>query len=102
MSWGRCFAACMRHLWAFWRGEECDPESGHHHLLHAGCCVMYLYAYAVRKSGNDDRFIVSDLVNPALTRHSAPSDRTVTVAVQGGNATILDPTPRFPPPHITE
>ena len=53
--WGRYFAACMRHLWAWWRGEELDPESGLPHLAHAGCCVMFLLAYECRGVGEDDR-----------------------------------------------
>lgn len=57
MSWGRCFAALMRHCWAFWRGEELDPETGECHLLHAGTMLMYLYCYWTRKVGTDDRYI---------------------------------------------
>lgn len=37
----RYFAAAMRHTWAWWRGEPCDPESGEHHLAHAICCLMF-------------------------------------------------------------
>lgn len=55
MSWGRCFAALMRHSWAWWRGEEHDPESGLHHLDHAACCLMFLRAYSARRIGTDDR-----------------------------------------------
>ena len=38
----RYFAACMRHLNAWWGGEKIDPESGIHHLAHAGCCILFL------------------------------------------------------------
>ena len=38
----RYFAAAMRHLWAWWRGEETDAESGLSHLAHAACCVLFL------------------------------------------------------------
>lgn len=55
MSWGRCFAACMRHLWAWWRGESKDPESGLSHLAHAACNVFFLLAYETRSVGDDDR-----------------------------------------------
>lgn len=54
-SWGRYFAACMRHLWAWWRGERLDPESALPHLAHAACCVMFLLAYEIREVGEDDR-----------------------------------------------
>ena len=38
----RYFAALCRHLFAWWRGEKIDPESGKPHLAHAGCCVLFL------------------------------------------------------------
>lgn len=43
--YSRVYAAAMRHLLAFWQGKVSDSESGLHHLLHAGCCIMFLYAY---------------------------------------------------------
>lgn len=55
MLWSRCFSALMRHMWAWWRGEECDPETGLSHLAHAGCCILFLLAYEKRAVGNDDR-----------------------------------------------
>lgn len=55
MTWGRCFAAAMRHLWAWWRGEKFDPETGLPHLAHAACCLMFLLAYEARGVGSDDR-----------------------------------------------
>ena len=55
MSWSRPFAAAMRHLWAWWRGEDLDPESGRSHLAHAAVNVLFLMAYARRGVGVDDR-----------------------------------------------
>jgi Domain of unknown function (DUF5664) len=55
MAWGRLFGALMRHMWAWWRGELCDAESGMSHLHHALCCLMFLVAYEARKMGQDDR-----------------------------------------------
>lgn len=45
--WGRIFAALMRHLWAFWRGEELDKESGLSHVIHAmwGCATLFNYSH---------------------------------------------------------
>ena len=31
-AWSLSFAAMMRHAWAFWRGEDIDPETGSPHL----------------------------------------------------------------------
>jgi len=55
MSWGRVFAALMRHLWAWWRGEKTDDETGFSHLWHAGCCIAFLIAFEARDIGEDDR-----------------------------------------------
>ncbi len=55
MRWGRCFGAGMRHMWAFWRGESKDPDTGLSHLAHAACCIMFLFAYEKRGIGEDDR-----------------------------------------------
>jgi len=41
----RYFDALQRHIWAWKRGEQDDPESGIHHLAHAMCCLMFLYEH---------------------------------------------------------
>lgn len=41
----RYFSAAMRHLVAWWSGASVDPESGHSHLAHAGCCILFLLAF---------------------------------------------------------
>jgi len=38
----RYFAALMRHMWAWWGGEDNDTETGFSHLAHAGCCLLFL------------------------------------------------------------
>ena len=55
MDWSRPFSALMRHMWAWWRREPCDNETGLSHLAHAGCCILFLLAYELRKTGKDDR-----------------------------------------------
>ena len=55
MNWGRPFAALMRHMWAWWRGEANDTETGMSHLWHAACCIAFLIAFEQRKIGTDDR-----------------------------------------------
>jgi hypothetical protein len=55
MSWGRLFAALMRHMWAWWRGEKADTETGFSHLWHACACIAFLMAYEQRGTGEDDR-----------------------------------------------
>lgn len=60
MSWGRCFGAMMRHMWAWWGGEKADAETGYSHLHHAAACLMFLIAYEERQIGTDDRKIPVD------------------------------------------
>jgi hypothetical protein len=38
----RYFAALLRHVVAWFGGEQNDPESGLPHLAHAGCCILFL------------------------------------------------------------
>ena len=45
----RYYAAAMRHLLAYRRGENIDAETCKSHLLHAACCLMFL-EYFERKA----------------------------------------------------
>lgn len=55
IKWGRVFAATLRHLWAFWRGEDKDQESGMDHLAHAACNCLFLLHYKKHCQEYDDR-----------------------------------------------
>lgn len=48
ISFTRVFGGIMRHLWAWWGGEQHDPETGFSHLHHASCGLMFLIAYEAR------------------------------------------------------
>ena len=48
MEWHRAYGALLRHMLAWWNGEELDPETGLSHLAHAGCCLAFLITYAHR------------------------------------------------------
>lgn len=48
-SQDRYYAAALRHLFAWREGEARDPESGLHHLAHAGCCVLFLLWQELRE-----------------------------------------------------
>ena len=43
LEYSRLYAAAQRHLNQFAKGHEYDEESSEHHLLHASCCLMFLY-----------------------------------------------------------
>jgi hypothetical protein len=52
----RYYAATLRHLLAWWRGEDTDPESGLPHLAHAACSVLFLVEQSDGSApGEDDR-----------------------------------------------
>lgn len=53
--YSRLFSATMRHLWAWWGGEDIDKESGKHHLMHAASCILFLQQYHHTGAGKDDR-----------------------------------------------
>lgn len=56
MEWSRVYAALLRHVTAWWEGEDLDAETGLSHLAHAGCCLMFLLEYERNGWGTDDRF----------------------------------------------
>lgn len=60
-SWMRLFGALLRHLFAWARGEDKDPESGLSHLAHAGCMLLFLLAHVLRSHGLDDRGMVGQV-----------------------------------------
>lgn len=55
MNWSRVYGALLRHLNAWWAGQDFDPETGKSHLWHAGCCIAFLITYEERQLGKDDR-----------------------------------------------
>lgn len=55
LAYSRLLGAALRHLFAFARREENDPETGLPHLAHAACCILFLLDYHVTGSGQDDR-----------------------------------------------
>jgi hypothetical protein len=55
MDWSVPFACAMRHMAAWQRGEECDPESGLPHLAHAQCNLRMLTLYKTVYPQGDDR-----------------------------------------------
>lgn len=61
ISFGRVFAALMRHTWAWWRGEENDPDDGLPHMAHAAWNCMTLLAFSLRRKDKfDDRPVLEN------------------------------------------
>lgn len=55
LRWGRLFRAAVSHLFAFWRGEYADHESGLPHLAHAAASVLMLLDTTRMHPTLDDR-----------------------------------------------
>lgn len=55
----RYFAALMRHIMAWWCGQELDEDSGLHHLAHAGACILILLG---KHLGDDELLVGKDEV----------------------------------------
>jgi len=55
LQWSRLYGACLRHMFAWWQGEDMD-ESGHNHLYHAICeLLMLAHLQELGKTKGDDR-----------------------------------------------
>lgn len=54
-KWSLSYAALMRHLQAFWGGEDIDADSGSEHITAVIWHAMALSEYANRGLGTDDR-----------------------------------------------
>lgn len=55
LSASRLFGAALRHLWAFWTGEDNDPETGRSHVAHAAACVLMVLEQVLERPRYDDR-----------------------------------------------
>lgn len=51
------YDACLRHLIAWFEGEDIDPESGIHHLYKAGACLAVIADAMETGKLNDDRMV---------------------------------------------
>lgn len=56
ISYSRLYAATQRHLTAFAKGWETDGETGLSHLLHASCCLMFLYSMQQHRRDLNDMY----------------------------------------------
>lgn len=54
--WSKDYGAALRHLVAWWGGEDRDPESNLSHLAHAATDLMFLLVSQARGLGEDDRW----------------------------------------------
>ncbi len=55
MDWSRPYGAALRHLLAWFRGENVDKDTGRSHLWHAATNIFFLICYEKWGIGKDDR-----------------------------------------------
>ena len=55
-KYSRLIGAALRHIFAFSKGEDKDPETGLSHLAHAACCILFLLDHTILGYGRDDRY----------------------------------------------
>lgn len=60
-NWSLNFDAMMRHMWAFWEGEDLDPESGCSHVGHAAWHALTLLWFIKNYKEGDDRAKARDV-----------------------------------------
>lgn len=54
-DWSLTFGAMQRHLWAFWSGEDIDPETGSPHMAAVAFHALALLEFATTHPELDDR-----------------------------------------------
>ena len=60
----RYFAALVRHVLAWMRGDRFDADTGLPHLAHAGCCVLFLAALDIMDDDVTITLDEADVVDP--------------------------------------
>lgn len=67
------YGACLRHMLAWWDGEDTDPETGNHHLDHAMACLAIIRDGESVGNINDDRpskgMAASEMVTSQQSTH---------------------------------
>jgi hypothetical protein len=56
MEWSKPYASAQRHMLAFWKGEDINPDSGVSHLAHAMANLAFLIEYMETHKQYDDRY----------------------------------------------
>ena len=60
-DWHEFYGSALRHLFAFWKGEDNDPESGLSHLAHAIWNIGAIRYYQLHSLGEDSRDELPDV-----------------------------------------
>jgi hypothetical protein len=80
-DWSRVFGALQRHLTLWFQGQDKDEETGLSHLAHAGCCIFFLLAFSLRKTGRDDRPKLSDESLDAMKNYFTSKEQSTSTDI---------------------
>lgn len=64
-AWSWSYDALMRHLTAWWHGEDRDTETGSLHITAVAWHALVLLAFRLRHIGTDDRPVGSNIKEDA-------------------------------------
>lgn len=73
IKYSRLYGALLRHMWAWWKGESSDSETGLSHLAHAGCCLLFLLQYETTRKEFDDRPVKEYAISAGPNKHEETS-----------------------------
>jgi Domain of unknown function (DUF5664) len=73
----RIFGALLRHVFAWWRGEANDDESGKSHLAHAACCVLMLRHQETHVIPTEEPSSLWSLLRPRKFEHWLSTIKTI-------------------------
>ena len=74
MAWSVPYACALRHLQAWFEGEDIDSESGQPHLGHVMCNLVMLTHFAAHYPEMDDRPQLVALPTPGELREATHAD----------------------------
>jgi hypothetical protein len=69
------YGAALRHLTAWWDGEDCAKDSGEHHLAHAMACIALILDSSTISKLNDNRphkGVMGELLDAAAKHSETP------------------------------
>lgn len=75
-KWSLNFAAMLRHAFAFWKGENVDPESGCEHLAHVAWHALTLMWFRRHRPEHDDRYEPVDQLARNVVRYPTHNPRS--------------------------
>lgn len=90
LSWTETYESLMRHLNAWYTGEDKDAETGLSHMAHVLCNAMFLLHFIMFKTGKDDRpaALRGETIERAESNRTEPDTYSGILGVAGPTNTV--------------